>query len=135
MISFYNFGTMKSQEAKLIPFTAEMFVEVYVLRHYGEGNRMVQTKSRCLWEYKITHTCDVIARDVSNQLAEAHSSRLCHRVVGEGFQEVSTKYRLFTDFAQLRNCPAGHSSQHNITQHGMLLQHPTCTTKLICDYF
>jgi len=31
--------------------------------------------------------------------------------------------------------PAGHSSQHNITQHGMLPQHPTCTTKLICDYF
>ena len=30
---------------------------------------------------------------------------------------------------------AGHSSQHNITQHGMLPQHPTCTTKLICDYF
>jgi len=30
---------------------------------------------------------------------------------------------------------AGHSSQHNITQHGMLPQHPTCTTKLICEYF
>jgi len=30
---------------------------------------------------------------------------------------------------------AGHSSQHNITQHGMLPQHATCTTKLICDYF
>ena len=29
---------------------------------------------------------------------------------------------------------AGHSSQHNITQHGMLQQHPTGTTKLICDY-
>ena len=34
-------------------------------------------------------------------------------------------------------CPptAGHSSQHNITQHGMLPQYPTGTTKLICDYF
>jgi len=31
--------------------------------------------------------------------------------------------------------PAGHSSQHNITQHGMLPQHPTGTTKLISDYF
>ena len=30
---------------------------------------------------------------------------------------------------------AGHSSQHNITQHGMLPQHPTCTAKFICDYF
>jgi len=30
---------------------------------------------------------------------------------------------------------AGHSSQHNITQHGMLPQHPTGTAKLICDYF
>jgi len=30
---------------------------------------------------------------------------------------------------------AGHSSQHNITQNGMLPQHPTYTTKLICDYF
>ena len=30
---------------------------------------------------------------------------------------------------------AGHSSQHNITQHGTLPQHPTGTTKLICDYF
>ena len=27
---------------------------------------------------------------------------------------------------------AGHSSQHNITQHDMLPQYPT---KLICDYF
>jgi len=30
---------------------------------------------------------------------------------------------------------AGHSSQRNITQHGMLPLHPTGTTKLICDYF
>jgi len=30
---------------------------------------------------------------------------------------------------------AGHSSQRNITQHGMLPQHPPCTIKLICDYF
>jgi len=30
---------------------------------------------------------------------------------------------------------AGHSSQHNITQHGMLPQHPTGEKKLICDYF
>jgi len=28
---------------------------------------------------------------------------------------------------------AGHSLQHNITQHGMLPQHPTGTMKLICD--
>ena len=30
---------------------------------------------------------------------------------------------------------ARHCSQHNITQHGMLPQHPTGTAKLICDYF
>jgi len=30
---------------------------------------------------------------------------------------------------------ARHSSQHNITQHSMLPQHTTCTTKLICDCF
>jgi len=30
---------------------------------------------------------------------------------------------------------ARHSSQYNITQHCMLPQHPTCKTKLICDYF
>jgi len=28
-----------------------------------------------------------------------------------------------------------HSSQHNITQHGMLPQYPTSTTKLIYDWF
>jgi len=28
-------------------------------------------------------------------------------------------------------CPAGHSSQHNITQHGMLPQYPTGTAKLM----
>jgi len=103
VISFYHFRTMKSQEAKLIHFMAEMFLEVYILRHNGEGNRLVQTKSRCLWEQKIAHTCDVIAKDVSNQLVEAYCSRLCHRVVRARFQEFNTKYRLFTDFAQLRN--------------------------------
>jgi len=41
---------MKSQKAKLIPFMAEMLVEAYILRHYGEGNRLRQMKSRCLWE-------------------------------------------------------------------------------------
>jgi len=30
---------------------------------------------------------------------------------------------------------AGHSSQHNITQHGMLPQYPALTTKLIYDWF
>jgi len=30
---------------------------------------------------------------------------------------------------------AGHSSQHNLTQHDMLPQHPISTTKLISDYF
>ena len=30
---------------------------------------------------------------------------------------------------------ARHSSQHNITQHDMLPQHPTCKTKLFFDYF
>ena len=30
---------------------------------------------------------------------------------------------------------AGHSSQHNITHHGMLPQYPTSTTKLIYDWF
>jgi len=29
--------------------------------------------------------------------------------------------------------PAGHSSQHNITQHGMLSQYPTGTAKLTVD--
>jgi len=93
---------MNSQEAKLIPFMAEMFVEVYILRHYGEGNRMVQIKSRCLWEQKIAHTCDVITRAVSNKLTEAHSSRMRHNVVRARVQEFNIKYRLFRDFAKLR---------------------------------
>jgi len=41
---------MKSQKAKLISFMVEMFVEAYILRHYGGGNRQGQMKSRCLWE-------------------------------------------------------------------------------------
>jgi hypothetical protein len=86
---------MKSQEAKLIPFMAEMFVEAYILRHYGEGNRLGQMKSRCLWEWKIAHTCGVIARDVSNKLAEAISSRMCRGVVKARVHEFKIKYKIF----------------------------------------
>jgi len=42
---------------------------------------------------------------------------------------------LLTQRSTERTSVARHSSQHNITQHDMLPQHPTCTTKLICDYF
>ena len=103
MISFYHFRTMKSQEAKLIPFMEEMFVEAYILRHYGEGNRLGQIKSRCLWEQKIAHICDVIDRDVSNKLAGAHSNRICRSDVRARVHEFKMKYRICTDFAQLRD--------------------------------
>jgi len=33
-----------------------------------------------------------------------------------------------------RTSVARHSSQHNITQHGMLPQYQTGTAKLICDF-
>jgi len=32
-------------------------------------------------------------------------------------------------------CGSMHSSQHNITQHDMLPQYPTSTTKFIYDWF
>ena len=41
---------MKSQEAKLIHFMGETLVDAYIFRHYGEGNWLIQMKSRFLWE-------------------------------------------------------------------------------------
>jgi hypothetical protein len=82
---------------------AKIFVRVYILCHYREGNRLGKMKSRCLWKYKIAHTFDVIARDVSNKSAEEHYSRMCRGVARARVHEINIKYRIFTDFAQLRD--------------------------------
>ena len=48
--------------------------------------------------------------------------------------DVHSALRCITQWSTECTSVAGHSSQHNITQHGMLPQHPTCTKKSICDY-
>jgi hypothetical protein len=48
-------------------------------------------------------TFDVIARNVSNKLAEEHYSRMCHGVARARVHEFNIKYRIVTDVAQLRD--------------------------------
>jgi len=60
---------------------------------------------------------------------------LVGKSAGSHMHRCELNYSIITPIECPATDAAGHSSQHNITQHGMLPQYPTGTAKLICDYF